>query len=802
VDGSRTAAGIVRLLDRLEYASVEHAPDSSRFEALAPIQPDEFVIRDDFEGPSLGAEWSVGIRPTETSNEPARLEKDPPPYTFAGDPSSGETVLAFATGAGGLHRIVPAPHGHALVVVARMRATRLEPALPTGFLVEPLTMRPTPDWVPGDPLFRLQLLPPWVDQLDRWSASLDSARSGEWETLRLVVKPHLRLHAMRLVLRSGPGGALVDFVEVRSLRIGAPEHVGSAEPAAGVEPFVRRRHQVATEWSDALLLPTGTAISFRVGIPEGNPRLDAWIALAEGRASGRAEIRLEISGMIVAARRVDAASGETGASLTPWIVDLSTWAGRDVVLTFRAADDGNAVGLVASPTILANVENDVRPSVVVISLDTLRADSLGCYGAPGDPTPVLDGLAARGTVFEDVVTPSSWTLPAHASLLTSVHPIVHGAVTPDRGIRDAVGPSLPERLQAAGYRTAAFTGGGFVHPDFGLARGVDLFSVRDPGGAGGRLDRDRDESAAASDSTDREERILPVLHWIERNADRPFFVLLHTYVVHNYHPAPEFFDPTRDPCPSEVLALDGKDLWDRADESGDVECARHLRHLYDATVAQADRWIVGRLLESLERLGLRDRTIVAVVSDHGEEFLEHGRMSHGRSLFGEVVQVPWILSGPGVGIGTRRADAVNLLDVAPTILKLVGVDADAAMEGRDVLATREARPDREHVLDLEVWGMNVHWSSLRTGEWRILRRTEVREESTRVYLFRRDRAGGESVDLVAEEPGRCGVLLERMDRALAELAAEGARLGEASGDAAELAPELVERLEALGYAGE
>jgi arylsulfatase A-like enzyme len=330
----------------------------------------------------------------------------------------------------------------------------------------------------------------------------------------------------------------------------------------------------------------------------------------------------------------------------------------------------SALLLLLMPPGCGRAQGAVARNLLLISIDTLRPDMLGCYGHELPTSPTLDDLARTGTLFEDVTATAPWTLPSHASLLTGVYPNRHGLVSPDRRLPDALG-TLAEAARAAGMRTAAIVNSQNVGERYGLDRGFEAFQ-RIP------------EDAARRAPTEVEARALD---WIGAHDGAPFFLFLHFYDVHSdYVSLPEY---ERRFVGTAGGALDGSTGQLRAVRTGELAVgqadARHLAALYQAGVRQMDDGI-GRVLAALEQRGILVDTLVVVVSDHGEEFLEHGGVLHGRTHHQELLRVPWIVSGPGVPAGTRVAQPVSLVDVMPTCLALLGQAPPADLDGQDVSA--------------------------------------------------------------------------------------------------------------------
>lgn len=307
------------------------------------------------------------------------------------------------------------------------------------------------------------------------------------------------------------------------------------------------------------------------------------------------------------------------------------------------------------------------PSLVLVSLDTVRADHLSLYGYERPTTPCLERYARDADVFTRSYSSSSWTLPSTATLLTGLLPGQHGALT----VHTRLGPDVPtvaERLQVAGYRTAAVTDGGFAGFGWGFDRGFQRYDVT----------RGAAWHAAAKDAR----RIFgSAAAWVRRNRHEPFFLFVHTYEAHQpYLNREGFADPFLQPGDR------GKDWRVGAnphEEPPDAEGLRRMVALYDGEIARADRYL-GEFLDLVaEELG--DRVAVVVTSDHGEEFLEHGDLEHGfGKVFDPNVRVPLVVKAPGASSGRRVDVPVTGADVAPTLLELAGLPHDD-LPGRSLL---------------------------------------------------------------------------------------------------------------------
>ncbi len=306
-------------------------------------------------------------------------------------------------------------------------------------------------------------------------------------------------------------------------------------------------------------------------------------------------------------------------------------------------------------------------NIVLISVDTLRADRTGAYNPGLRTTPALDRLAASSVVFERAISQSAWTRPAHASMLTGLYPSEHGIIAMSERRRLHPGlPTLAGALGRAGYRTAAFTGGANMAAEFGFDGGFDVYRSH-----GRRLG---DNLGAA-------------LEWMAAAGDKPFFLFLHGFDPHRpYRSEPE--DRRALGLPRQRAAG-----LKKACESGRApeDLAGHLAE-YDAAVHRGDRSF-GRFLGGLSDLGHGSDTVVIFTSDHGEEFFEHGRCFHIRTLYREVVEVPLVVHVPGLEPRRFGTPVPASVAVAPTLLAIVGAPRHG-VSGPSLVDALRGRPWR------------------------------------------------------------------------------------------------------------
>jgi arylsulfatase A-like enzyme len=426
--------------------------------------------------------------------------------------------------------------------------------------------------------------------------------------------------------------------------------------------------------------------------------------------------------------------------------------------------------LAAGPLGCSETTAPERPNVLVITLDTTRADHLSVYGYARPTSPNLEELATHADVYERAYSTSSWTLPAHASLFTGRYPTSHGmrhdpagelvlaeAIEAPEGIRARAlsedAPTLAELLGAAGYRTGAVVAGPWLHRSFGLSRGFHHYD--DDAVHGTRR---------ASEVTDG------ALRWLEQ-ADEPFLLFLNYFDPHAPYAPPPRYRKTFLPPGTEVK----------------LRSSRQAPALYDAEILYMDEQ-VGRLLRELRERGLYENTLVIVTADHGELLGDYGTWGHERYLWEPLVRVPLVVKPAGPRrSGRRERMPTSVVDILPLVLGAVGLDPPAGLQGY------ARRPASEPLL-AEVSPMSARGA---TGHWRALWRGSVKAMSNSLgesYLFDLEQDPGESENLAARDPAGA-------ERSLAELARAFDALPEAAEPEAATAvdPEALEALRELGY---
>jgi len=351
------------------------------------------------------------------------------------------------------------------------------------------------------------------------------------------------------------------------------------------------------------------------------------------------------------------------------------------------------------------------PTVVLVSIDTLRPDHLGCYGHEQPTSPNLDRFRKGAVLFSCAITQAPSTLPSHATMLTSLLPEHHGAFFARRSPLPGDLPTLATVLAGAGYRAAAFTGGGQIAPEFGLDRGFEIYGVNEGGPGFG-------------------DAVRSGLEWLGGDPDRPAFLFLHTYQVHHpYTPDAELLEIFDEGYEGRLPGEISKELLNRINRGEVVIDERdldHIRAAYDAEIRSVDESF-GELMSGLDALGLADNTLLIFTSDHGEEFGEHGVVGwHSHTLYDELLRVPLVIRFPGgFAAGVTVDPQVRLIDLAPTITSVVGLEAPPTFEGVDLRRVINGLPAPLPALSQLDLPVGERVMSMRTLNWKLYPRAAM-----------------------------------------------------------------------------
>lgn len=392
---------------------------------------------------------------------------------------------------------------------------------------------------------------------------------------------------------------------------------------------------------------------------------------------------------------------------------------------------------------------DDRPNIVLVTLDTTRADRIGSMGDPTARTPTLDSLAERGAIFERCFASAPLTLPSHTTILTGLDPSRHGV----RNNGERVAPeveTVAEQLGRVGYATAAFVAAFVLDSSFGLDQGFDTYDDE--------IEFEGDPLKPHVPQRDGAEVTDSVLEWLKERARRPFFLWVHYYDVHTPRDPPPPFDEMKDDYAGELAYVDAQ---------------------------------VARLLSGVQGAGGDRKTLVIVVADHGESLGEHDEATHGVVAYDSTLQVPLIVAGPGFPAGSRSASLCGTQDVAPTILAAVGASPLPKSKGIPLqrLIASDLIPERVVYFESHGPALGFGWaplSGVRDSRWKYT------AEPLPVELYDTLTDPGETLNRAAGEP-------EVAERLQARFASGFGARPETERENSRVSPEVEQRLAELGY---
>lgn len=430
-------------------------------------------------------------------------------------------------------------------------------------------------------------------------------------------------------------------------------------------------------------------------------------------------------------------------------------------------------------TACAGRQADLPQSVIVLDVDTLRADHLGCYGYELPTSPNIDALAAESVRFEWAFSQAPNTPPSQGSILSGLYPTSHGLILPEDRMHEEV-VTLAEVLAAAGFTTAGFVDGGYMSAEFGIAQGFGHYYNNKGRGVAGLSQ--------------------PVFEWLARHANERFFLLVHTYDVHTPYNPPEpyrsrFLDGRPEPASGfratakemETVRL-SKYYGDQPQKLSPEELA-YAMALYDGGIAFVDAWI-GSFMAEVRRHGLDRASLIVFLSDHGDEFQEHGSVLH-EKLYATVTRIPLLIRFPRA---TRRgtvSTVVQGVDVMPTLLEAIGVEEPPGLHGTSLLPLiRGEAPSRPSL----AFGESPYFGVQRfvaTDEYRL----HLSKESGLIELYAYRRDPFEQRDLASAS----GPIIARMMPAIDRWERLVSRFDGAARRSRPLDEETVRQLQALGY---
>jgi arylsulfatase A-like enzyme len=501
-------------------------------------------------------------------------------------------------------------------------------------------------------------------------------------------------------------------------------------------------------------------------------------------------------------------------------VDLSAYGGKNVKLTF-ATSTGNAgaVGLWANPLLTTKAPKH-RPNVLIYLIDTERPDHTSLYGYARDTTPFLKKLGERALVFEDCQVQAPRTKQSIASLMTSLYSYTHGLIYNYDTIPKGAA-TLAQQLRAAGYITASVVANPFAGRISGLDRGFDYLEEW------AVVQRYRTDAHDRATDSEAVNKIL--FPWLEQHRDEPFFLYAHVTDPHApYRPPAGFEEKFANPAETPEFDRDYKSLGGKNPYAGGTVISRagckqagvnpdhfirRAMDRYDGEILHND-WSLEQLVNKLKQLGILDNTLIVVVSDHGEEFWEHGWTSHGHSLYQELTNGVFLMWNPKLIPTPKRVrEPVQLIDLMPTVLDLVGAPIPGVVEGQSlapfvkgqpfqrrgpVMTSRFADPEAKKVGFVPE--NRIDAIALLDANWKLIYREKGKEVGvSKVELYDRRSDRGDTKNVAAQNPQQVGRMTSEIGKWLDAQKQIKSFLGR--GAQATMDAKTLEQLRSLGYLG-
>ena len=436
-----------------------------------------------------------------------------------------------------------------------------------------------------------------------------------------------------------------------------------------------------------------------------------------------------------------------------------------------------------------------KPNVLLIGVETLRADHVSCLGYTRATTPTLDKLAKEGALFSKAIATSSWTMPTNMSIFTSLYPGVHKTTDYQKKLPQGRS-TLADIMKTQGYTTAAFVSNPTLGSQYGFSQGFDLyddFSVDLDLGLNLFEDNDKGgkkvHNAMTSKAVNRS-----AISWLQKNYDNPFFMFVFYFDPHyDYIPPPPFdtiFDPNYDG------RTDGRGIVNKPQpQPRDLE---HIIALYDGEILYTDGY-VSKLLEKFAEYGIIDNTLVVIYSDHGDEFYEHGSTAHGHSLHNELTHIPLIFNWPRAIAGNKKIDClVSQIDIMPTILDYLDIQYSSDMQGKSLKGLIEGKEENPH--DIVYGEVSIHpnklFAAARSRNYKFI----LDLQTGKKQLFNINDDPDEQINIYLEKSLEGPVLIEnQLTLRLINNSKLADRLSGKEEDSVELDEEQIRQLKALGY---
>ncbi len=626
--------------------------------------------------------------------------------------------------------------------------------------------------------------------------------AGQYNLYRFDINVDAPKGSRRLGLM--PTDSLYDMVAIHSIKF-------IPKPAAFTQPAGRAFLGKRDEYRNCVYVRSPSEMAFPVTVGN-NDRLHFGIGIT-GR-NDPVQFTVSIEGIKAAV------FSSTLSDPDEWrdaAIDLSPWKGRTVKLILKTEARDGVVGLWANPVLTGEAPKP-RPNVLIYTIDTLRADHASVYGYARDTTPFLKKLGASGIVFDDCQAQATWTKSSIASLMTSLYSFTHGIVR-DADTIPAGAKTLAEQLRAGGYVTASIVASPFVGRATGLERGFD-YLLEDP-----VVLRHRNEQTdRGTDSAALNKVVFP---WLDRHHDEPFFLYAHATDPHAPYDPPRPYDG-KFANPAETPEFDREYAGFKTNREygggavinremclkAGIDPGRFIKEAvdrYDGEILHNDHSLE-LLAGKLREMRVLDNTLIVVISDHGEEFWDHGWTAHGHSVYQELTHCLLVMSCPELFSSPRRiSEPVQLIDVMPTILDLLGIKAPEPIEGQSLAPLARGRPFQRRGLvmssrfaaanpmGLVPENSTDSFAIIDSKRKFIYRNKAAKAGIRKVELYDRVTDRSEQHDIAAEHPRE----VERMMTQLVQWidAQNKVRLLLGPKGATQLDRQTIERLRSLGYLG-
>jgi len=365
-----------------------------------------------------------------------------------------------------------------------------------------------------------------------------------------------------------------------------------------------------------------------------------------------------------------------------------------------------------------------KPNILLISIDSLRRDHLSCYAYIRETSPNIDKLAAKGTIFENAVSTTCWTLPSHMSMFTGLYILQHGVHTDKITLNPSI-KTVTQYLKEDGYQTHGIFSGPYLHSAYGFSRGFDEYNDCSNSKKLAKNDVDLtlfESKLGLMHQTSHMDitsyRIVETFsEWFEnKKNNKPFFSFIHMWDVHFDYIPPHPYDKLFDPDYKGTITSENFDDNQRINPE---MCTRDLEHiiaLYDGEIKWTD-YNIGKIIDILANAGELKNTVVIITADHGDEFFEHGNKGHAGSLYDELVRVPLIIYNPSLFPHQRNDSHVSLIDILPTILDARGLEVPEYVQGQSLIkvAKETRKENRKHLLE-----NRCGLKSVRTRNWKFI----------------------------------------------------------------------------------